>query len=279
MIKEALTFDDVLLQPSESSIGPGDADVKTQLTNKIHLNIPLISSAMDTVTEHKLAIAIAQLGGIGVIHKNFSIERQAKEVEKVKKYESGMVINPITISPKSSIEDAFDLMDKYKISGIPVVDDITKKLNGILTNRDLRFSQNYKEKVTTLMTIANGESKITETIFENRMNHIYLLNEMGASIKLNKNVAHIKGVKTINGMNLIGSDLRSSAALIIAGIIAKGSSKIYGLEHLDRGYENFELKLKKLGVKIIREISKNTFEENGFKIEPRSENFSKLEAA
>ena len=152
MIEEALTFDDVLLQPSESSIGPGDADVKTQLTNKIHLNIPLISSAMDTVTEHKLAIAIAQLGGIGVIHKNFSIERQAKEVEKVKKYESGMVINPITISPESSIEDAFALMDKYKISGIPVVDDITKKLNGILTNRDLRFSQNYKEKVTTLMT-------------------------------------------------------------------------------------------------------------------------------
>ena len=152
MIEEALTFDDVLLQPSESSIGPGDADVKTELTNKIHLNIPLISSAMDTVTEHKLAIAIAQLGGIGVIHKNFSIERQAIEVEKVKKYESGMVINPITISPESSIEDAFALMDKYKISGIPVVDDITKKLNGILTNRDLRFSQNYKEKVTTLMT-------------------------------------------------------------------------------------------------------------------------------
>ncbi len=152
MIEEALTFDDVLLQPSESSIGPGDADVKTQLTNKINLNIPLISSAMDTVTEHKLAIAIAQLGGIGVIHKNFSIERQAKEVEKVKKYESGMVINPITISPESSIEDAFALMDKYKISGIPVVDDITKKLSGILTNRDLRFSQNYKEKVTTLMT-------------------------------------------------------------------------------------------------------------------------------
>ncbi len=152
MIEEALTFDDVLLQPSESSIGPSDADVKTQLTNKINLNIPLISSAMDTVTEHKLAIAIAQLGGIGVIHKNFSIERQAKEVEKVKKYESGMVINPITISPESSIEDAFALMDKYKISGIPVVDDITKKLNGILTNRDLRFSQNYKEKVTTLMS-------------------------------------------------------------------------------------------------------------------------------
>ena len=129
------------------------------------------------------------------------------------------------------------------------------------------------------MTIANGESKITETIFENRMNHIYLLNEMGASIKLNKNVAHIKGVKTINGMNLVGSDLRSSAALIIAGIIAKGSSNFYGLEHLDRGYENFELKLKNLGVKIIREVIKNTFEENGYKIEPKSEDISKLGAA
>ena len=141
------------------------------------------------------------------------------------------------------------------------------------------FPTDLQAPFTTLMAIANGESKITETIFENRMNHIYLLNEMGARIKLNKNVAHIKGVKAINGMNLVGSDLRSSAALIIAGIIAKGSSKIYGLEHLDRGYENFELKLKKLGIKIIREISKNTFKENGYKIDPKSENFSKLEVA
>jgi len=129
------------------------------------------------------------------------------------------------------------------------------------------------------MTIANGESKITETIFENRMNHIHILNKMGARIKLNKNVASIKGVKTINGMDLVGSDLRSSAALIIAGIIAKGSSNFYGLEHLDRGYENFELKLKNLGVKIIREISESTFEENGYKIKPKSKNLSKLEAA
>ena len=111
------------------------------------------------------------------------------------------------------------------------------------------------------------------------MNHIYLLNEMGARIKLNKNVAHIKGVKTIKGMNLVGSDLRSSAALIIAGIIAKGSSKIYGLEHLDRGYEHFELKLKNLGIKIIRETNKSTFDENGFKIKPQSEDISKIKAA
>ena len=129
------------------------------------------------------------------------------------------------------------------------------------------------------MTIANGESKITETIFENRMNHVHLLNKMGANIQLDKNIAFIQGVKTIKGMDLVASDLRSSAALIIAGIIAKGTSNIYGLEHLDRGYENFELKLKKLGVKIIREISKNNFEENGYKIEHGSENLSKLEVA
>ena len=141
------------------------------------------------------------------------------------------------------------------------------------------FPTDLQAPFTALMTIANGESKITETIFENRMNHIHLLNKMGACIKLNKNIAHIKGVKKINGMDLVGLDLRSSAALIIAGIIAKGSSKIYGLEHLDRGYENFELKLKKLGIKIIRESGKNTFEECGFNIKPKSEEISKFKAA
>ena len=106
------------------------------------------------------------------------------------------------------------------------------------------------------MTFAKGESKITETIFENRMNHVHLLNKIGANIKLNKNIANIKGVKKIKGMDLAWSDLRSSAALIIAGIIAEGTSRIYGLEHLDRGYENFESKLKILGIKITREFNK-----------------------
>ncbi|MDC2988408.1 UDP-N-acetylglucosamine 1-carboxyvinyltransferase [bacterium] len=141
------------------------------------------------------------------------------------------------------------------------------------------FPTDLQAPFTALMTIANGESKITETIFENRMNHIHLLNKMGGNIKLNKNVAHIRGVKSINGMDLVGSDLRSSAALIIAGIIAKGSSKIYGLEHLDRGYENFELKLNNLGIKIIRETFINTIEEDGLKIKPKSENISKFKAA
>ena len=141
------------------------------------------------------------------------------------------------------------------------------------------FPTDLQAPFTALMTIANGESKITETIFENRMNHIYLLNEMGASIKLNKNVAHIKGVKTINGMNLVGSDLRSSAALIIAGIIAKGISRVYGLEHLDRGYENFESKLKILGIKITREFNKKTPTNKEFKTSSDPADIPRCEAA
>jgi len=127
------------------------------------------------------------------------------------------------------------------------------------------FPTDLQAPFTTLMAIANGESKITETIFENRMNHVHLLNKMGANIKLNKNIAHIKGVKKFKGMDLVGSDLRSSAALIIAGIIAEGTSTISGLEHLDRGYENFESKLKILGIKITREFNKKTLKNKEFK--------------
>ncbi len=127
------------------------------------------------------------------------------------------------------------------------------------------FPTDLQAPFTTLMAIANGESKITETIFENRMNHVHLLNKMGANIKLNKNIAHIKGVKKFKGMDLVGSDLRSSAALIIAGIIAEGTSTIFGLEHLDRGYENFESKLKILGIKINREFNKRTLKNKEFK--------------
>ena len=141
------------------------------------------------------------------------------------------------------------------------------------------FPTDLQAPFTALMTIANGESKITETIFENRMNHIHLLNKMGANIKLNKNVAHIKGVNTIKGMDLVGSDLRSSAALIIAGIIAKGNSKIYGLEHLDRGYENFELKLKKLGISISRESNNEIVEEKEYEFGSKTARISNIKAA
>ena len=141
------------------------------------------------------------------------------------------------------------------------------------------FPTDLQAPFTALMTIANGESKITETIFENRMNHINLLKKMGASIKLKKNVAYIKGVKTIKGMDLVGSDLRSSAALIIAAIIAKGNSKIFGLEHLDRGYENFESKLKMLGIKITRERKDRNISDKEYKIDSKSEDLPKIRAA
>ncbi len=151
-IEEAYTFDDVLLQPAHSKFGPADADVKTFITNDIKLNIPLLSAAMDTVTEHRLAITMAQLGGMGVLHKNFTIKAQASEVKKVKKFEAGMVVNPVTIKPDQTLGDAFKLMEKYKISGIPVVEGFDDKLVGILTNRDVRFANDLNQSVSALMT-------------------------------------------------------------------------------------------------------------------------------
>lgn len=145
-----LTFDDVLLLPAKSDILPRDVDISAKLTRNITLNIPIISAAMDTVTEASLAIAIAREGGIGIIHRAMSPQRQALEVDKVKKSESGMIVDPITVEPDSLIADAMGLMDRYKISGVPVV--LKGKLVGILTNRDLRFETNEKKKVSEVMT-------------------------------------------------------------------------------------------------------------------------------
>ena len=150
-INKALTFDDVLLVPKKSNHLPAESITKTFLTNDIGLGIPIISAAMDTVSDYRLAIAIAQLGGIACIHKNMSIEEQSQQIKNVKKFESGMVIDPITISPDEDISFAIDLMKSNKISGIPVVDK-NKKLVGIITNRDLRFTKNLKAKVKDLMT-------------------------------------------------------------------------------------------------------------------------------
>ena len=153
IVKEGLTFDDVLLIPALSKVLPKDVSVSTKLTSKISLNIPLVSAAMDTVTEAKLAIAIAQEGGLGFIHKNMNIEEQAEEVDKVKRSESGMIVDPITIESVKKVSDALSLMAKYKISGIPVVDN--NKLVGILTNRDLRFVDDTNVSVTEYMTSKN----------------------------------------------------------------------------------------------------------------------------
>ena len=151
-IAEALTFDDVLLVPAASSVLPAQANTSTRLTKNITLNIPLISAAMDTVTESALAIALAQNGGIGVIHKNFNANQQAQEVRRVKKFESGMVVNPVTIYPDQSLGDALRLREQHKISGIPVVERNTGRLVGILTNRDVRFATDMGQRVSDLMT-------------------------------------------------------------------------------------------------------------------------------
>ena len=150
-IDEGLTFDDVLLKPAASSVLPNQTETRTKLTRTIELGIPLISAAMDTVSESRMAIAMAQAGGIGVIHKNLDIEAQANEVRKVKKFESGMVINPVTIHPDATLAEALQAMADHRISGIPVVER-NAKLVGILTNRDVRFADDPKTKVHTLMT-------------------------------------------------------------------------------------------------------------------------------
>ncbi|MEM8636288.1 MAG: IMP dehydrogenase, partial [Pseudomonadota bacterium] len=150
-IRQAMTFDDVLLQPGPSEVLPADVNITTHLTKSIPLNIPLMSAAMDTVTEARLAIAMAQVGGIGVIHRNLSVEEQAGEVAQVKKYESGVVMNPYTISPSATLADLHELKQRYGFSGIPVV-EADGKLVGIVTNRDVRFAENENQPVSELMT-------------------------------------------------------------------------------------------------------------------------------
>ena len=156
-LRTALTFDDVLLVPRHSTVLPAQVDVSTRLTRHIPLNVPLLSAAMDTVTESEMAIAMAQHGGLGVIHKNLSIEEQASEVDRVKRSESGMIVNPITLSPSHRISEALQLMSKYRISGVPITEDGSKegRLVGILTNRDLRFETNIERPVSDVMTREN----------------------------------------------------------------------------------------------------------------------------
>src|SRR6202142_2132084 len=152
-ITEGLTFDDILLVPSRSSVVPADTDTRTWFTRNIGLNIPVVSSAMDTVPESHLAIALARQGGIGIVHRNMSIDKQAEEVDRVKRSESGMIVDPVTIDPEHKISDALDVMKRYRISGVPVTKN--GKLVGILTNRDLRFETRYDIPVSDVMTKEN----------------------------------------------------------------------------------------------------------------------------
>lgn len=183
VIQEALTFDDVLLVPNSSNVLPSEASLKTSLTSKIQLNMPLVSAAMDTVTESELAISIAQEGGIGIIHKNLSPQDQANEVLKVKKYESGVITNPVVTSPDCSIKEVIELTSKHKISGVPVVEG--KNLVGIVTSRDLRFVKKVNPKVSTIMTpkerlvtVQEGASreKVKKLFHEYRIEKILVIN-------------------------------------------------------------------------------------------------------
>ena len=153
-LSEALTFDDILLVPRHSRILPSQVDIGSRLTRRIRLNVPILSAAMDTVTESRLAIAMAQQGGMGIIHKNLTVEEQASEVDRVKRSESGMIVNPITLSPRQRIHEAMDLMKKYRISGVPITEDGSKegRLVGILTNRDLRFETRVDRPISDVMT-------------------------------------------------------------------------------------------------------------------------------
>jgi IMP dehydrogenase len=154
-VTEALTFDDVLLVPAASSVLPAEAETQTRVTRAIALGVPLLSAAMDTVTESSMAIAMAQAGGLGIVHRNLGIEEQANEIRRVKKFESGMVVNPVTIGPDATLAEAHALMDQHRISGIPVTDRKTGRLVGILTNRDVRFATDVSQKVYELMTRDN----------------------------------------------------------------------------------------------------------------------------
>ncbi|MBT3608508.1 MAG: CBS domain-containing protein, partial [Candidatus Marinimicrobia bacterium] len=183
--KQALTFDDVLLVPQASTVLPRDVELQTRLTKDITLNIPILSAAMDTVTESEMAIALARTGGLGVIHKNLTIEDQAKIVDRVKRSESGMILNPVTISAGSSIGGAKKIMAQFKISGLPVVDD--DRLVGILTNRDIRFetdnSLNVSDRMTSenLITVPTGTSldKSKEILQKHRIEKLLVVNKDG----------------------------------------------------------------------------------------------------
>src|SRR5690554_7897877 len=154
--KEGLTFDDVLLVPAKSEVLPRDVDLKVQLTDTLKLNIPIISAGMDTVTEAEMAIAMARQGGLGVIHKNMSIEEQAEHVDRVKRSESGVITNPFFLTPEHQVYDAEHLMAKYRISGVPIVNNNEEqKLVGIITNRDMRFIEDYSIQISEVMTSEN----------------------------------------------------------------------------------------------------------------------------
>ena len=272
-VKEYLTFDDVLLKPQASTILPNNVDISTNLTKDIKLNIPIISAAMDTVTESKMAISMSQNGGLGVIHKNYDIETQSYEVKKVKRYEAGIVYNPITMSPNNTIEDVLNVMEKQNISGFPVVDK-ANKLQGIITNRDVRFVINKKTKVKDLMTkkvisITQTQSKgmssfglAKKLLQENRIEKLVVTDNNNKCIGLitvkdiQRGEKFPYSVKDKNGQLLVGAaigskpnDLQRAIELEKAGVDILFIDTAHG--HSSAVLESFKKIRKKIKLPIV----------------------------
>lgn len=217
IVKEGFTFDDVLLIPQASSVLPNQVDLSTQLTKDIKLNVPLMSAAMDTVTENRMAIAMAREGGIGIIHKNMSIEEQASNIDKVKRSEHGVITDPFYLSPENTVSEAVALMEKYRISGVPITKN--GKLVGILTNRDLRFESNFDQPIDNVMTKENLVTAPVGTSLEeaqrilgrHRIEKLPIVDEKGylkglITIKdIEKAIQYPNSAKDKNGRLLVGA--------------------------------------------------------------------------
>ncbi|MDC7682033.1 IMP dehydrogenase [Asticcacaulis sp. BYS171W] len=269
-IREGLTFDDVLLEPGPSEVVPTQVDTKTKFTRSIHLNIPLVSSAMDTVTEARLAVAMAQAGGLGIIHRNLSNERQADEIREVKRYESGMVINPVTIYPDTTLNQVRAIIAQRHISGFPVVERETNKLVGILTNRDIRFegegSKTAAELMTTqnLITVTEGidQNRARDLMAKHRIERIIVVDEAYRAVGLitvkdmEKAQAYPLAAKDEKGRLLVGAastvgdaGFERSEFLIDAGVdvvvidTAHGHSSLVGqaVERLKKAYNHVQI--------------------------------------
>jgi IMP dehydrogenase len=238
-IREGLTFDDVLLEPGPSDVMPTQVDVATRFTREIRLNIPLVSAAMDTVTESRLAIAMAQNGGMGILHRNLTVEEQADQVREVKRYESGMVINPLTINPETTLKEIREITARRKISGFPVVDPKTGRLQGILTNRDMRFEAREETPAKALMTKDNlvtvkegvGQSEARELFRRHKIERLIVVDDAYRAVGLitvkdmEKSEAHPNAAKDGQGRLLVGAastvgdaGYERSMALVDAGV-------------------------------------------------------------
>ncbi|ADU14298.1 IMP dehydrogenase [Asticcacaulis excentricus] len=241
-IREGLTFDDVLLEPGPSDVVPTQVDTKTRFTRTIKLNIPLVSSAMDTVTEARLAVAMAQAGGLGIIHRNLSNERQAEEIREVKRYESGMVINPVTIHPETTLSEVRDIIARRHISGFPVVERDTNKLVGILTNRDIRFETDGSKTAADLMT-RDALITVTEGVNQNKARELMALHRIERIIVVDDAYRAV-GLITVKDMEK--AQAYPTAAKDESGRLLVGAASTVG----DAGYERSQF-LIDAGVDVL----------------------------